>query len=680
MSQPARRGRPRRTEELASQSTVRRSPRISNRLSQVTDSHQLHRYQVSSRASLGGGGRGRRSISRSVTPSNIILNESGQSVPISEADEATGVPPHLYGLDEHIEVEYTGSGGTEPTRWNVYNKERVLISTPSDNQYDYAENPGIIYRIFRFFTACLFELGSFLYLAATAILCLDVIVLHRLFNFSSVSQRAGSISRFFLLLLALFALIGFLIGGHFFPVAREQVAKVNASETDLRILVDDISKIMGSRIDMEMRDFESRFKRDLDARINTVIDSRVAKLALDLNDRVAGGSERLRQSLLQLREDLMKEFDEFKNHEIAILRASLESRISELPGHVDELRSSLEPEITTLRQGQNELLNTARQKFDGLTDKQERLILNVSAALLQLERHNGRISVLEENMQGVLKEISSLKAKYAEQIREATMAMNESVPAYMVAEIFNRELEKATSDSNSPLRLWLDLVFASKNDVQEIQSLIDKIMTCPGCGGTSDVTRNDVEQMIAIALRKYSADRIGKFDFALESSGGSIMLNYCSPTYAHTMTSVTLLGVIPLWHYMSTPKVIIEPSMYPGNCWAMEGQSGFATIKLRSEVVITGVTVDHIPQELSPNGTLDTTPKDFVVQGLAELGEKPMQLGTFSYRRDGEPIQQFDVKQKNPMAYHFVRFEFISNYGNTNYTCVYRVRVHGHYP
>ena len=87
---------PRRTEELISQSAaVRRSPRISNRLSQVTDSHQLHRYQVSSRASLGGG-RSRRSVSRSVTP-NVILNESGQSVPITEADEATGVPPHLYG-------------------------------------------------------------------------------------------------------------------------------------------------------------------------------------------------------------------------------------------------------------------------------------------------------------------------------------------------------------------------------------------------------------------------------------------------------------------------------------------------------------------------------------------------------------------------------------------------------
>ena len=61
-----------------------------------------------------------------------------------------------------------------------------------------------------------------------------------------------------------------LTGGHFFPVTRDPVAKVNASETDLRTLVEDISQIMGSRIDVEMRDFESRFKRDLDVKINTV--------------------------------------------------------------------------------------------------------------------------------------------------------------------------------------------------------------------------------------------------------------------------------------------------------------------------------------------------------------------------------------------------------------------------
>ena len=31
------------------------------------------------------------------------------------------------------------------------------------------------------------------------------------------------------------------------------------------------------------------------------------------------------------------------------------------------------------------------------------------------------------------------------------------------------------------------------------------------------------------------------------------------------------------------------------------------------------------------------------------------------------------------MAYSYVLFKFLSNHGNPEYTCVYRVRVHGHY-
>ena len=62
--------------------------------------------------------------------------------------------------------------------------------------------------------------------------------------------------------------------------------------------------------------------------------------------------------------------------------------------------------------------------------------------------------------------------------------------------------------------------------------------------------------MIAYSLRRYSADRIGKFDFALESSGGSLVRS--SSTFTHSVHSVSLFGVIPLWHVMSSPKVIIQ--------------------------------------------------------------------------------------------------------------------------
>lgn len=83
--------------------------------------------------------------------------------------------------------------------------------------------------------------------------------------------------------------------------------------------------------------------------------------------------------------------------------------------------------------------------------------------------------------------------------------------------------------------------------------------------------------------------------------------------------------------------------------------------------MITGVTLDHIPRELSPNGSLDTAPKDFsvhvcvaymwhymymygdvvvgfvIVQALTSLDEEPVKLGKFTYDINGTPIQQFQI-------------------------------------
>ena len=67
----------------------------------------------------------------------------------------------------------------------------------------------------------------------------------------------------------------------------------------------------------------------------------------------------------------------------------------------------------------------------------------------------------------------------------------------------------------------------------------------------------DVRQMIDLSLAKYSADRIGKFDFALENSGGSVVLDMCSKTYTPSLATVSLFGY-PLWHVATTPKVIIQ--------------------------------------------------------------------------------------------------------------------------
>ena len=79
----------------------------------------------------------------------------------------------------------------------------------------------------------------------------------------------------------------------------------------------------------------------------------------------------------------------------------------------------------------------------------------------------------------------------------------------------------------------------------------------------------DVEEVVRLALDRYSADRVGKFDFALENSGGSVILDKCSPTFTQSLSTITLFG-LPLWRTCVTgsAKLIIQVSSYSTRVWS----------------------------------------------------------------------------------------------------------------
>ena len=92
----------------------------------------------------------------------------------------------------------------------------------------------------------------------------------------------------------------------------------------------------------------------------------------------------------------------------------------------------------------------------------------------------------------------------------------------------------------------------------------------------------------------------------------------------------------------------------------------------------TKFTIEHIPKSMSPDGNLDSAPKEFVVYGLesSEGDPNPIKLGHFTYDDGGEPIQMFHVEE-NDRTFKYIELNILSNHGNINYTCLYRFRVHG---
>jgi len=207
--------------------------------------------------------------------------------------------------------------------------------------------------------------------------------------------------------------------------------------------------------------------------------------------------------------------------------------------------------------------------------------------------------------------------------------------------------------------------------------IMDKMATLAKKSGQK-FSKDDVVNIVHEALTVYDADKTGLFDFALESAGGTIASIRCTETYDVTQAVYHIMGV-PVWWERQNPRKVIQPGSSPGQCWAFKGTAGNVVIKLSNPVYVSDITLEHIPKSLSPDGNIASAPKHFEVVGLEAIEDpNPIVLGNFTYDIDNvkNPVQTFKVvKVQKPITY--VELKIVSNYGNPEYTCLYRFRVHG---
>ncbi|XP_055454483.1 SUN domain-containing protein 1 isoform X3 [Psammomys obesus] len=205
----------------------------------------------------------------------------------------------------------------------------------------------------------------------------------------------------------------------------------------------------------------------------------------------------------------------------------------------------------------------------------------------------------------------------------------------------------------------------------------EAIVSAMNEAGVSGITEAQVHVIVNNALKLYSQDKTGMVDFALESGGGSILSTRCSETY-ETKTALLSLFGIPLWYFSQSPRVVIQPDIYPGNCWAFKGSQGYLVVRLSMKIYPTTFTMEHIPKTLSPTGNISSAPRDFTVYGLeTEYQEEGQPLGRFTYDQEGDSLQMFHIAERPDQAFQIVELRVLSNWGHPEYTCLYRFRVHG---
>ncbi|XP_028331258.1 SUN domain-containing protein 1-like isoform X2 [Gouania willdenowi] len=322
----------------------------------------------------------------------------------------------------------------------------------------------------------------------------------------------------------------------------------------------------------------------------------------------------------------------------------------------------------------------------------------LSAAGLSSSHHAllAEFSRLETSLEDVKREVKSLKCEdvclqlTAIQQMVSTQLSSQLRP-HVLTLLYGRQSASGYAVTPESLLQWISERYVSISDLQEAllsmkQSILlsisaervhrDTVQTSEETAADA-VTSEEVRLIVSDALRRFSEDRTGMADYALESGGGTILSTRCSETYETNTALLTLFG-FPLWYFSQSPRVVIQPNIHLGNCWPFRGSSGFLVIRLSMEILPLSFSLEHIPKALTADGKLLSAPRDFEVYGLhGEAEEDGTLLGTFTYEQDGDALQTFSVMEENHQTFHIIELKVLSNWGHPVYTCLYRFRVHG---
>ncbi|NXQ29820.1 SUN2 protein, partial [Alaudala cheleensis] len=373
-----------------------------------------------------------------------------------------------------------------------------------------------------------------------------------------------------------------------------------------------------------------------------------------------------------LKEHLRTDMANHLQSELDVLRAQVQRDLDGCLSKMAQASQEMEARLLELNfEWQSSMQESLRRTFWQDVGKLEQEVAVLRRELASLKSDQ---EVMGKHVEGMLEQLKTVRAdveaQFAVWISRFLSQSQQDGPAAFILQREDLQAELQALEHKILAKVLED----RRLSVQDTQAGIGVALQQ---GGTAGVTEDQVHLIVSQALKRYSEDRVGMVDYALESAGASVINTRCSETY-ETHTALLSLFGIPLWYHSQSPRVILQPDVNPGNCWAFRGSQGFAVIRLSGIIRPTAVTLEHISKALSPQGTIPSAPKDFAVYGLKEEGEEEgLLLGQFTYNHNGDPIQTFYLESDSMGTYQVVELRVLSNWGHPEYTCIYRFRVHG---
>ena len=192
-----------------------------------------------------------------------------------------------------------------------------------------------------------------------------------------------------------------------------------------------------------------------------------------------------------------------------------------------------------------------------------------------------------------------------------------------------------------------------------------------------------VQHIFSLALMQQDKTTINNIveddthDFALYP-GAHIIHTLTSPSYiTRTIFDAPVIYIfLKLGIFISQPETVLQPLSNLEKCWAMDGDHGQIAITLIKPIIITKVLIGHIDRHFSQD--IRTAPYEMELLGRQVNGKDFTHLTSFLYNIYNSPIQTFIVPSDRQTLYSDVVLKVNSNWKHPNYTCLYRIGIHGH--
>ncbi|KAA6361348.1 MAG: hypothetical protein EZS28_043125, partial [Streblomastix strix] len=183
------------------------------------------------------------------------------------------------------------------------------------------------------------------------------------------------------------------------------------------------------------------------------------------------------------------------------------------------------------------------------------------------------------------------------------------------------------------------------------------------------------DDKLSVEISKAVLSRLGRtnqINIAQKTAGAQIS-DY-SKGYDHTKKSIisSIAKVFTINPLLIDPSIVLEgQDVVLGECYPLKKEKtkegtdkpSYITIKLPKDEPISGVTISHIPSGLTPKSKKLKKDERLIAEGSFDPEVLPHQ--TFD-------AQNFEIEgELKHLTCKSVRFEFVNNYRNEDYTCIY---------